>query len=363
MGRKIEGCNFVEQMIPVKNIYYMLSYAFSALRSQGYKHLGSEEFENISDLMCEILTKGISSQVKRGLIKLYVLTQDITSSPKGKIEVSESIKRNSVIKQTVVCSFDEFTANVFLNRTLKTAGLVLMKSDATPARKKKLRRCLDYLVEIEPMRAVEVNQKYRFTRQTATYEMLLSICRLIVNSRIASSSEKSLKIEDFDEENLAYLYEKFLLEYFKKEHAELVDVSSPHIPWAVEDGGDLQLLPHMRTDVVLRARDLVHPKTLIIDAKYYSNSLQEYRGVRTLRSGHMYQIYAYVKNENYRLKKLEPQSEVSGMLLYARTNEATLPDERHVIDGSVIEAKTLDLSVDFPEIRKQLDSIVESYFG
>jgi 5-methylcytosine-specific restriction enzyme subunit McrC len=77
----------------------------------------------------------------------------------------------------------------------------------------------------------------------------------------------------------------------------------------------------------------------------------------------MYQIYAYVKNENYRLKKLEPQSEVSGMLLYARTNEATLPDERHVIDGSVIEAKTLDLSVDFPEIRKQLDSIVESYFG
>lgn len=47
-------------MIPVQNIYYMLSYAFQALQAQNYKDLATVKFHNTAELCAAILDKGIS---------------------------------------------------------------------------------------------------------------------------------------------------------------------------------------------------------------------------------------------------------------------------------------------------------------
>ena len=54
-------------MIPIQNVYYMLSYAFQVLNEQGYKSLATEQFHNTAELCAAILAKGISIQLKRGL--------------------------------------------------------------------------------------------------------------------------------------------------------------------------------------------------------------------------------------------------------------------------------------------------------
>ena len=54
---------------------------------------------------------------------------------------------------------------------------------------------------------------------------------------------------------------------------------------------------------------------------------------------------------------------VSGMLLYARTEEAVAPDCSFVMGGNRIGVKTLDLNKDFSLIAAQLDGIAEEYFG
>lgn len=46
-------------MIPIKNVYYMLSYAFQVLNEQSYKNIATEQFHNIAELMAAILEKGI----------------------------------------------------------------------------------------------------------------------------------------------------------------------------------------------------------------------------------------------------------------------------------------------------------------
>ncbi len=56
-------------MIPVQNIYYMLSYAFQALQAQNYKDLATEKFHNTAELCAAILDKGISVQFKTRLRK------------------------------------------------------------------------------------------------------------------------------------------------------------------------------------------------------------------------------------------------------------------------------------------------------
>ena len=59
-------------------------------------------------------------------------------------------------------------------------------------------------------------------------------------------------------------------------------------------------------------------QTLIIDAKYYARTMQERCDAYTLHSGHLYQIFTYVKNKESELRNM-PHS-VSGMLLYAKTD-------------------------------------------
>ena len=49
-------------MIPIHNIYYMLTYAFSTLNDSGYRDVGTQSFDNVYDLYSSILIKGISIQ-------------------------------------------------------------------------------------------------------------------------------------------------------------------------------------------------------------------------------------------------------------------------------------------------------------
>lgn len=58
-------------MIPVRNIYWMLAYAFRALEKGAYERLGSEEFDNAQELCAATLARGVESQIKRGLGRGY----------------------------------------------------------------------------------------------------------------------------------------------------------------------------------------------------------------------------------------------------------------------------------------------------
>ena len=59
-------------MIPIKNVYHMLSYAFQTLQNQGYRSLATEDFENVADLCAAILCKGVADQIRQGLGRAYV---------------------------------------------------------------------------------------------------------------------------------------------------------------------------------------------------------------------------------------------------------------------------------------------------
>ena len=77
--------------------------------------------------------------------------------------------------------------------------------------------------------------------------------------------------------------------------------------------------------------------------------------VNTLHSNNLYQIFTYVKN-----KSVEG-GEVSGMLLYARTDEDIQPDNDYIMSGNKISVKTLDLNRDFSEISAQLNAIADAF--
>ena len=107
-------------MIPVQNVYYMLSYAFKVLNEQGYKRIATEEYNNTAELMAAILAKGIAVQLKRGLGKEYISQTEDLSSLRGKIDIAESIKTQSMLRKKLICTYDDFSVNSTMNRIIKS---------------------------------------------------------------------------------------------------------------------------------------------------------------------------------------------------------------------------------------------------
>ena len=84
----------------------MLSYAFKVLNEQGYKKIATEEFNNTAELMATILAKGIAVQLKRGLGKEYIAQTEDLSSLRGKIDIAESIKTQSMLRKKLICTYN-----------------------------------------------------------------------------------------------------------------------------------------------------------------------------------------------------------------------------------------------------------------
>ena len=342
-------------MIPIKNIYYMLSYAFQTLNSQGYKSVATEDFENVAELCAAILIKGVSLQIKRGLGREYIEQEESLSSPRGKLEITDSIKERSLQKKQLVCSYDDFSVNSYMNQVIKTTMVLLLRSGISKARKKELRKVLVYFGEVDTIDVYTINWNLQFNRNNQTYRLLISVCYLVVKGLLQTQSDGTTKLMDFlDEQRMCRLYEKFILEYYAKEFPELSPAAS-QIPWALDDGIG-PMLPVMQTDITLSKGSEV----LIIDAKYYAGVTQVQFDVNTIHSGNLYQIFTYVKNKD--LSFGNTPHRVSGMLLYAKTDEEIQPYNRYQMSGNQISVQTLDLSGDFQTIKEQLNAIVNEYF-
>lgn len=341
-------------MIPIRNIYYMLSYAFRILDPQGYKRVSVEQFDNVLEMLSSVLSRGISIQIKRGIQKGYLEKIEALCSPRGRFELSESIKTNCIYKNYVVCSYDVFSENIYMNRIVKSTLELLIRLDISKSRKKELRRLLVYFSDVGSLDVNNINWNMHYNRNNRAYQMLLSVCYMIIKGLLQSSSDGSKRVMDFlDEQQMHHLYEKFVLGYYRR-HYPQISVSSSEIKWAIDDS-EIYMLPVMKTDIMLTYND----KVLIIDAKYYSSNTQTRYDTYKIHSHNLYQIFTYVKNKSYQLKD---HSEVSGMLLYAQTDDEIQPNNTYIMSGNKISVRTLDLNCEFAEIAAQLNKIVDDHF-
>lgn len=199
-------------MIPVQNIYYMLSYAFQALQAQNYKDLATEKFHNTAELCAAILDKGISVQLKRGLGRDYLPKSESLSTLQGRLNISESIKTQTLLKKQMICTYDEFSTNTQFNQIIKSTMLMLLKANITNTRKKSLRNLLLFFSDVNEIDLRFANWNQHYNRSNQSYQLLLGICYLIYNGLLQTQNDGTTKIMDFfDEQRMCRLYENFCL--------------------------------------------------------------------------------------------------------------------------------------------------------
>jgi len=338
----------------IKNIYYMLSYAYKELQKDSYKKLKTEDFDNFHDLIASILIKSVSLQLKKGLNRKYIEKNEDLYTLRGKVNIRDSIKKQVYKSKKISCKYDEFSENNILNQVLKTTLYKLILCNELKEEKKyEIKKIMMYFSEVDLVEISNINwNSFQYHRNNATYRLLINICYLVLKSMILTTEKGKERLASYlDDQQMHRLYEKFILEYYKKHFPELRP-KSKQIFWDTEDVIDF--LPNMQSDIMLSYED----KKLIIDAKYYKESMQSHHDSNKLRSSHLYQIFAYVKNEDKHHTGL-----VSGMLLYAKTEEEILPNYEYNIGGNIISAKTLDLNKPFEMIKRQLESIILNWLG
>ena len=336
----------------------MLSYAFTTLNLGGYEDVAAEEFENIHNLFASILAKGIGRQIKQGLYREYINRKENVAVVRGKIDMPGTMQNFLTRKRVLTCEYDELSENNLLNQILKTTVMILLRHTRVNQEYKcDLKKEMLFFSNVDTIDPFTIRwSAIRFQRNNNTYRMLISLCQLILEGMLQTTDSGEYKLASFiDEQHMNRLYEKFILEYIAKECPQVTATAS-QIPWSLDDGIGT-LLPVMQSDIMLTKGNRV----LIVDAKYYTHTTQVQYNVHTLHSNNLYQIFTYVKNKDMALGD-KPHT-VSGLLLYAATDEAIQPDCSYQMSGNKISVKTLDLNRYFLEIVAQLKAIVNENFG
>ncbi len=347
-----------DKSIFIKNIYYMLSYAFTTLNQSNYDEIATEKFDNIHNLFAAILSKGIGQQLKQGLYREYLNQTENLPVVRGKINMPGTIKNKIAKKQIITCEFDTLSENNLLNQILKTTVMLLLRHAKVEAEyKADLKKEMLFFSEVDIIDPSTIKwSSIRFQRNNQTYRMLISLCQLILEGMLLTTDKGEYKMASFvDEQRMCRLYEKFILEYFSREYP-MLDVRASQIPWVLDDGIGT-MLPIMQSDITLLYGD----KVLIIDAKYYTHTTQVQYDKHSLHSNNLYQIFTYVKNKEAEFG--DKPHEVSGMLLYAKTDEEIQPDNSYLMSGNRISVKTLDLNLEFSNIAKQLNKIADNFIN
>jgi len=343
--------------IPIKNIYYMLSYAWGILEEADTINVGSEEFDNIYNLLSRIYINGIINLKKRGFSRYYIEKKELTSTLRGKINISSSIKNQSLQQGKMICSFDEFSEDIILNQIIKTTiGFLTKAPDLDKSLRKQLLRQEMYFTDIShTILSDSLFSSLRYNRNNKHYQLLINISELIYKGLITKEKENEYIFSDFiRDEQMANLYEKFVLNFYKLHlDRSIYKVHAPKLNWDIETEvkeEDLLLLPEMRTDIVVENK--AEKTQMIIDTKYYSKTLVKGNrsDIEKLRTSHLYQIFAYLSNSRYEGKK-------EGILLYPTIDKDL--DAIFPITNKRIMIKTLNLNTKWSNIEKRLLSIID----
>ena len=181
------------------------------------------------------------------------------------------------------------------------------------------------------------------------------MCELCFYALLAEESSGEYRFKDFvrDEDRMRKVFQDFVYNFFDIEQHEF-KVASERFDWDTDfaEANARRLLPDMITDVCLSSAS----RKIVIECKFSQETLQENRGKLSARSGHLYQLYSYLKN-------LERRGGINkhcdGLLLYPTTAHSV--DFTFTTQGHAVRVATVDLAKSWPEIRYRMLGFLEPW--
>ena len=258
---------FIKMLRTLKNFPFKSS-NLASLKTQNLPLL--EIF--ISMFLCEL-----EALVKKGIKSDYVALEENLNSLKGKLNINEQIKRNSIHKERFYVRYSEFLSDIKINRIIKTTLQFLYKKSNSSKNQQKIRELLfifDEVLECEDYK--NFFAKLVINRQVKHYEQTLLWCKIfLLNNSFTPHKGDDLAFALLFDMNA--LFESYVGNFIKKSFpGTILQHSEKHL---VEDPKSFKLRP----DIFLKDKFIADTKWKIISSK------------DDISQADLYQLYAYGK--------------------------------------------------------------------
>lgn len=343
--------------IPVRNIYYLLLYAWGHFESGGVRDVDADQSPDLPNLLGKVLNEGTHRLVRRGLDRGYVEITEETRSPRGKLRLDMMTKQQTMLRGIAICDLDELTPDVLHNQILRASLMSLATcADVEKALRHELMISARRMGGVSPIRlSADLFHRVQLSRNTSQYGFLMRVCELVFHGLLPDEKGGSSKFQSIleDETRMSALFEVFLRNFYRSELPGY-SAASEIMPWLADaqNEADLAYLPIMKTDITLRSGT----RTIVADAKYYKEALAGGRYDPKLRSTHLYQLSTYLAH----VRERETDQDISGLLVYPAINKSLRL--RYNLLNTPMTVATVDLGADWQQIHAELIELIEPSF-
>lgn len=358
MGKK-------ESIIPIKNLFYMLCYAWNVLSIMDDIKVADDDYEDAYDLLARVFSFGIGKLIRLGFHRSYIEETEELSTVRGKISVQESINSMSMQRKHLICTYDEYSKNDIFNQILNyTIDSILKNPEVSKETKATIKKQKVFFYGIDAKPPTKENrQKLLFNRNNVIYKLLIHISIMLYDGTGVNEEDGKNVFKDFfREEQMHRIFELFILNFYTAHlNRHIYKVHAPKITWKIEESADdiwgdvfdVDENPgDRRTDIVIENKE--QGIQMIFDAKYYKKTfVSTYMGKEEerVRTGHLNQVRGYLLDSEYPGKKV-------GALLYPMVNDDLSKGKVFPIQNTPILIKTINLQADWREIEEDMLNFV-----
>lgn len=348
--------------IPIRNAWYLLLYAWNMVAFRGSGSGDVERSPTLLGLLARVLARSTSDLLRRELGREFAARAAPVSGVRGRIDFARSLRRLDFESGRASCKFSELDIDTPRNRILRSTMASLVRDPRVDpigtTDGVELRHELG--TAVRAMEGVtlenvtrETFRRLRLGRNDQGYSLPLTICALIHHLNIPTEQAGDHTIAALlrDEITFHALFERFVRNFWRTHLGDRFDVRSDVLSWFDELA--CPLAPAMRTDISLREK--VPPfRRLVVDTKYYRSALSTGPfGTTKFHSGHLYQLYAYLRTQEHRS---DEHRDAEGMLLYPTTTVEL--DEAMRVQGHRIRVATVNLAQPWPAIEARLHALL-----
>lgn len=343
--------------IPIRNLYYLFCYAWQRFPDGSTVDVGVDASPTLPSLMARILVNDTHRLLRRGLDRGYRTFIEETRAPRGCMLLDHIVKEQTLRRGAVVCAVDELTPDVPHNQIIKaTCRLMARSRDIEKSLAHELAVIVQRLHSVSDIRLTAgVFGRVQLSRNTGQYRPLLRLCELVFRAQMPDERGGASSFADIlkDETLMSAVFEDFLRNFYQHNQTKF-SVAREIMAWDAlpMDEGSQGRVPIMETDITLRSRE----RTIVMDAKFYKEMLVSRGGPGKVRSGHLYQLFAYLEHAGTKA----PHLPCDGALLYPAVGDPV--SLRYKVRGHEVLVKSIDLAVeDWQDIHDELLAIPLSF--
>ncbi len=322
-----------------------------------------KDIDDVPALIARLLVDAVRRRIRRNLSQGYCHREKVLARVRGRINILATESRQLLSRGEVFCRYEELTVDTLRNRLVRAA---LERLARLVQNNELVRHCRALAATLGragvggscPGRAELAADQ--IGRNDAADHLLVALARLAFDLALPTEDAGNIALiaPDREEAWVRRLFEKAVLGFARVElEPSGWSVRSTSLDWQVSSAsaGLSKILPRMVTDVVL---DAPHAdQRLVIDTKFTSILGIGRFGNEGLKSGYLYQMYAYLRSQEGREARWDT---AAGLLLHPAIG---LQLREHVqLQGHKITFATVDLGNSSMAIRSELRRILSTDF-